>query len=324
MDILLPKTMKKHPLRIVHLSDLHLSPKYYPERSHRLNNALRQATAHKADHIIVSGDITNQALPDEFAEFRRIIADHGLLDGNRLTVVPGNHDIFGGPYHAEDVLEFPAQCQRTDYDRKLSLFHRNTEELFATAVPLDPQHRYPFVKNLGSTAIVIGLNSVTRWSPLKNPLGSNGLVDDAQFDLLKSFLQSGAVEEKNVFIVIHHHLHKTPVTTSASKLERLWNAIEDTTMKMRKKKRLLRLFSRSGIAGVFHGHVHSTEEYRRRSIPCYNAGGSIVPSRHRPISFHLLSVSPTDIERISLSSEPVLEPVRRKRTFASPSLTTAA
>src|SRR6476469_6533516 len=52
--------------------------------------AVLRASAEDADHVVVTGDITNLALESEFEEAR------ALLDALHadLTVVPGNHDIY--------------------------------------------------------------------------------------------------------------------------------------------------------------------------------------------------------------------------------------
>src|SRR6476469_7735236 len=52
--------------------------------------AVLRAAAKDADHVVVTGDITNLSLESEFEEAR------ALLDTMRadLTVIPGNHDIY--------------------------------------------------------------------------------------------------------------------------------------------------------------------------------------------------------------------------------------
>jgi 3',5'-cyclic AMP phosphodiesterase CpdA len=42
------------------------------------------------DHVVVTGDITNFSLPEEFAAAAQWLA--GFTDAGRLSVVPGNHD----------------------------------------------------------------------------------------------------------------------------------------------------------------------------------------------------------------------------------------
>jgi Icc protein len=269
--------MKRKTTTLAHLSDLHLSPEYFPERSEWFRASLEQCIRSGIDHIVITGDITNQARPNEFEHFRTILKEYDLLDSSKVTVVIGNHDIFGGPYHAEDVLEFPSSCKATRYHDKVREFYRSTEELFSGVRFLSQHSIFPFVKITGDIAIV-GINSVAEWSPFKNPLGSNGMVNSMQYELVNSYLRQTPREAKHLFIAIHHHFHKADHSHNRSKLERVWSAIEAATIKLRKKKRLLRMFAKSGVDGILHGHVHRHEAYTRKKVRCYNGGGTIIPA----------------------------------------------
>jgi len=93
-------------LRVAHLSDLHLVGERYgcrmetgihgPRGNRRLRNALRKIAAIDArtplDHIFLTGDITDAGTRAEWTAFIDLIRDcHGLR--NRLSLVPGNHDV---------------------------------------------------------------------------------------------------------------------------------------------------------------------------------------------------------------------------------------
>ena len=56
-----------------------------------LTKAIKQA---ETDHIAVTGDLTNIALPAEFIEARRWLEEFGPPE--RIMVVPGNHDAYVG------------------------------------------------------------------------------------------------------------------------------------------------------------------------------------------------------------------------------------
>lgn len=79
---------------IAHLTDLHVRPFGKPanrvvETNLMVERAIRQVAGFAPDAVIITGDLTENGLPEEYAELRR------LLDG-RLTcpiyAVPGNHD----------------------------------------------------------------------------------------------------------------------------------------------------------------------------------------------------------------------------------------
>jgi 3',5'-cyclic AMP phosphodiesterase CpdA len=55
--------------------------------------ALADARALGADHVAVTGDLTNLAFPSEFEAARAILAEHGPAPG-AMTVIPGNHDSY--------------------------------------------------------------------------------------------------------------------------------------------------------------------------------------------------------------------------------------
>jgi len=274
---------------IAHISDLHLNPVYFPERTNLFRSLLHQCKQMNVDHIVITGDITNQAKEEEMEHFRSVLKEFSLLDGKKVTVIIGNHDIFGGPYHAEDVLKFPSLCKVADYDMKVEEFYKGTKETFEGAKFFSSKTIFPFLKIIGDIAIV-GVNSVARWNALKNPIGSNGKVDDEQHEALKTIFKSALLKGKHVIVAIHHHFNKTGDVKVKSKFERLWNAFESATMKLHKKKKLLKLFHHAGVKTILHGHVHHHSDYHRGGIHCLNAGGSIIPSNGAKQAFHLYAV----------------------------------
>src|SRR6187455_1487828 len=100
-------------LRIVHLSDIHvwryafnplrlfnkravgmvelLTGRARKFRLDRLDEVVARVEGLEPDHILISGDLTTTALPEEFRAARAALAGV-LLDSNRVTVIPGNHD----------------------------------------------------------------------------------------------------------------------------------------------------------------------------------------------------------------------------------------
>jgi 3',5'-cyclic AMP phosphodiesterase CpdA len=62
-------------------------------RARRLARALALAKANGADHIVISGDLTEVGEESEFEHFAEILHDAALPDGS-VTLVPGNHDAY--------------------------------------------------------------------------------------------------------------------------------------------------------------------------------------------------------------------------------------
>jgi 3',5'-cyclic-AMP phosphodiesterase len=76
---------------LAHLSDLHIGrgPANDAHAQH-LCRALLQA---EVDHVVVTGDLTHRGRVSEWSRFREIFAP--LLEGGRMTLIPGNHDRLG-------------------------------------------------------------------------------------------------------------------------------------------------------------------------------------------------------------------------------------
>ena len=315
----------KREYRIAHFSDLHLSPEYFPERSILFRSALEQCRKIGIDHYIITGDVTNQARPVEFGHFRSILEEFSLLDAEKTTVVIGNHDIFGGPYYADDVLNFPSDCKSTEYDKKVSEFFSATKETFRGVTFFSSKTVFPFLKLIGDTAIV-GINSIARWNGLKNPIGSNGKIYDDQFKCVSSILKSSLLEGKRIIVAMHHHFYKINPGRDASRIEQLWTALESTTMKLRGEKKLLALFRKAGVEMILHGHVHHTTEYRKNGIRCVNAGGTVMAPKDDQPAFHVLTFNEHGVR---LETTPIQQlqtsPVKRhrQRPAATPILVNA-
>ncbi len=102
--------------RIAHLSDLHLIEegvrsrrgvsriqleylsllkKIDPvARRERAQRALAAAVAANADHVVITGDLTEDGSPDQFDILRQLLDESGLRP-EQLTVLSGNHDAHG-------------------------------------------------------------------------------------------------------------------------------------------------------------------------------------------------------------------------------------
>lgn len=102
-------------MRIAHLSDFHLLEPNASKRSHcdrvrlaylsllhplgaavriaRAKRALSSAIAQGFDHLVISGDLTEDGKPAQFEELARVLAE-SKIPRERITLVPGNHDAY--------------------------------------------------------------------------------------------------------------------------------------------------------------------------------------------------------------------------------------
>jgi 3',5'-cyclic AMP phosphodiesterase CpdA len=276
--------------RIAHISDLHMSVEHSPQNFRNAQRLLEHILRLNVDHVVVTGDITADAKPKEFDAARKLFKSFGLLDSKKLSIVIGNHDIFGGVHTAEDIFEFPKRCKSADYSRKLDLFRETFAESFEKVIPRSASKLFPFIKLLGDF-VLVGINSVAPYSRLFNPFGSNGEIDDKQFAHLRKVLCSTLLKAKRKIVLIHHHFYKANTSSGSSTMRAIWNTIEARTMKLRGKKRLLSLFSEANVELVLHGHVHENIEYSRQGIRFVNMGASMLGTSNNSVWCNLVSLT---------------------------------
>jgi 3',5'-cyclic AMP phosphodiesterase CpdA len=281
------------PVTIAHLSDLHLSAVHKRGHIRRARRALDYVNALGVDHVVVTGDITADGTPEDYRIARSVFASAGMLNHSRLTVVIGNHDVFGGVHTAEDILSFPGRCAQTDEKAKLKAFGNAFQETFQGSVMPSEKRIFPFARVIGDVAIIT-LNTIAPYSRVKNPLGSNGSVDDKSFEVLSELLGSEPLRGKRKIIALHHHFHKMREARVGT-VHSVWGAIERQTMKLRGKSRLMKLFARNGVELVMHGHIHQSMEYVRDGIRFVNGGGSVLHDESPDLHINIIHVHPSGI-----------------------------
>ena len=235
-------------MRIAHFSDLHLlslegvGPLRFLnkrftgyanlrlKREHVHRSAYVRAIAKEIrregiEHVVITGDLTNLALEPEFELAREVIRDDLGLDASRVSIVPGNHDL----YTAGSEREHRFATYFADY---------LTSDLPELAVDV-PAGRFPFVKLRGPVAIVGRSSAVTR-----PPFVAAGKLGKAQLDARSRILEHPEVQKRTVVIAVHHPLH-TPASRWKSLLEGLWDAAALADRLQGEARGL-----------VLHGHLH--------------------------------------------------------------------
>jgi GTPase SAR1 family protein/predicted phosphodiesterase len=95
------RQLQHTPIRILHLSDLHIGAKDDPisllePLAADLRNREYGLGVERLDYLVISGDVTNRATPEEFAVAYAFVSDlirsFGLT-AQRCIIVPGNHDL---------------------------------------------------------------------------------------------------------------------------------------------------------------------------------------------------------------------------------------
>lgn len=115
---------------LAHVTDMHLVEPNYRARSgsdlqrlyylstgrridtegryQRALGALRMA-GRNAAHVVVTGDLTEDGVPEQFELLAELLAESGL-DPERVTLVPGNHDRYVEPDEFERALRGPLRA----------------------------------------------------------------------------------------------------------------------------------------------------------------------------------------------------------------------
>jgi 3',5'-cyclic AMP phosphodiesterase CpdA len=211
-------------LRIAHVSDLHiLSPAGLEWREMLFNKRLtgyanfawRRGRVHRreylqavlaaaaagADHVVVTGDVTNLAFESEFREARRVLDD--IARTVEVTVIPGNHDIY---------------LPRVQHDRSFPRYFGPFLESDLPDLGVDlPAGRFPSVKLRGPVAIIALSSAVPR-----PPFIAAGYLGTAQLEALTRVLLHPEVTGRTPVILVHH-----PPVDTRCRLARLRDGLVD-------------------------------------------------------------------------------------------------
>jgi len=80
-------------------------------RARKLERALQAAIRTGADHLVISGDLTEVGAPAQFAAFAQVLSDSGIVPEN-VTLVPGNHDAYTSGEAWRRALDGPLRAYR--------------------------------------------------------------------------------------------------------------------------------------------------------------------------------------------------------------------
>ncbi|HEY5242538.1 MAG TPA: metallophosphoesterase [Polyangiaceae bacterium] len=235
-------------MKIAHFSDLHLlSLEGVP--AHRflnkrltgwINLRLKRGSIHRSayvraiarevarldvEHVVVTGDLTNLALESEFELVRDFFEQDLGLDPSRVTVAPGNHDLY----------------------TRGSLTSRRFERYLAPYLVSDLPElavdagggRFPVVKLRGDVAIVALSSAVPRL-----PMVAAGQLGIEQLAALARVLAHPDVVRRTVLVAVHH-----PAVHDWSRVKTYVEGLRDAAALLEQLRPLAR-----GM--LLHGHLH--------------------------------------------------------------------
>lgn len=235
-------------MRIAHFSDLHLlSLEGVPARRFLnkrftgwVNLRLKRGSIHRAayvraiareiarlevGHVVVTGDLTNLALESEYELVRDSFERELALDPSRVTIVPGNHDLYTRGALASRRFE-----------RYLAPYLES--DLPDLAVDVGGA-RFPVVKLRGDVAIVALCSAVPR-----APLVAAGELGTAQLAALTRILTHAEVTKRTAVVALHH-----PAVHGWSRVKAHLEGLRDAAALLEELRPLA-----GGL--LVHGHLH--------------------------------------------------------------------
>lgn len=277
--------------RIAHISDLHIKYDSPEANVNKFSALLYDAVSSGCDHILISGDIADYADERDYGIIRHVLGEFGLLNSSRLSVIPGNHDIFGGPSPDVPFFMYPTQCKELDYSAKLNQFYNSFIETFEGTITGESSY-LPYVKILNDSIAVIAINSVPEYSRDMNPLGTNGHVSKKQIKELEKLLELADIKGKLKIGLIHHHFNR-PENNKHHPEHSLWLKTEQWKMRIHEKADLFDFLKKSKVNMVLHGHTHITDTYARKGTFFVNSSGCSIPFTVRgEKEYHIIEFEP--------------------------------
>ncbi|MFO0910536.1 MAG: metallophosphoesterase [Isosphaeraceae bacterium] len=203
-------------MRIVHLSDVHVwryafnpmrllskravgmaglvAVRARKFRLERLNEVVERIRGLEADHLLITGDLTTTALRTEFRDARAALAPL-LVDSDRVTVLPGNHDRYTGG----------------------SVRARKFEEWFGAFAPPEP---YPWMRWLDADTAILGLD------PTRAHLTATGRLPAEQLERARALLGQARPRLRRLIVACHYPLAAPGHYAADLRKKRMVNADE--------------------------------------------------------------------------------------------------
>ncbi len=301
-------------MKIVHLSDLHISVQNLPQNLLYTERLLAYGLEKGAEHFVFTGDISHGGEAEDYLAFRSLLARYGLLNSAKTTLVIGNHDIYGGVHLAKEIQYFPKKCRNTNVAERIRTFKGYFGETFETArfpVQEDPML---FVKRVGRL-IFLGMNSTGRYSLVRNPFAAAGQVTPEQLAGFRKILKDPEYRDGVKIALIHHHFC-LPYKKHKNIGPRIAKYFEEQGNKLHGQRRLMRLFRKYHVDLTLHGHVHYSREYERGRLRFLGGGGAIDKNPPGELKINFVDVREREIdivvETIPASPEKPSVPFERK------------
>ena len=213
--------------------------------SENLKMIMERVEGQKPNHVLVTGDVANLALKEQFQMARdkfialqeRVGVRKNGLSPDFWTVLPGNHDV-----------------GRVSSDGKLSEFFESFGEIYLGGYAVQG---FPVCKTLRSHVEssefeleLIGLDSTPNWPVQVVGMNARGQLGEDQKDKLQKLLSASHSSKKFVIVALHHAPLSLPYLKSG--LTEYFMSLDDDDA-----RDLISLCCEFGVRAILHGHYHT-------------------------------------------------------------------
>ena len=230
---------------LAHLSDFHFA--FLDDDFARGCALVDDAIAHGADHLVVTGDIADAAQMEVVRGFIRHLKGRAWAGPERLTVIPGNHDIFPISLRSRPSLRRP--------NLLFQKFNQATSGCRKGAASLVAGETYPFGKVLSPDVVIVGMDTTRneQFNPLKWAEGE--LQENHRAAVTDFFARHSQARHR--IVAMHHHPWVENLEDSD------WVEQNFTTPPPEEVEAWLRT---CGATLVLCGHVHQAESIEIRKL----------------------------------------------------------
>lgn len=292
-----------HRIHVLHLSDLHFTDDTFADvwRTQLESDLIQELGIHRLEYLVISGDVANRSTEEEydaaFAMVDGLVKRFGL-DGSRVVIVPGNHDLNWDlceqayPFVPKRKLPSPLPEERwipageagallrDDALYRERFAHYNTyfhRRVYSGQYnPLDDVDQFLFVERPEDRILYLGLNSSWQLDHhFRTRAGIHMPALTKALDLLQDGKYNGWLK-----VAVWHH----PVTG-----------------KEMMNDEFMQLLAVHGFQIGLHGHIHEASQgfYHyddRRKIHIIGAGTFGAPVHEQvtgiPLQYNLLTFDP--------------------------------
>jgi 3',5'-cyclic AMP phosphodiesterase CpdA len=267
-------------MKIAHISDLHTGQSVM--RDALITRQIASIRESNIDHLIITGDLTQSGRQNEFEKIVAILDHHGFNSSDKLTVMPGNHDLFRFFFaNFQYLRDFRKKLHRVPkaameiynygwrhYEKDLAHFNAYFSATFKDVLHHEDLDvcGYPFIKLLNGAIALVALESNHLLPQIKtNSICSNGYIDAEKTDRI---LCHDKLKDKIKIILLHHHL--TP-EQNVRQRDGKWFA---STIKLKNRQEIIEILTKYQVDLILHGHYHYHEHYRlnQNSLNIVNNG----------------------------------------------------